>query len=101
MDHESVYTTHVYDANFVESDETPIQIQQQLEHFILNFRLDNRFIYRYGFWRMEDRVARQLTPSQRSAAGECASPAILLRCRHQRPDQLQRGAGPQACQGAR
>ncbi|KAL2108100.1 hypothetical protein VUR80DRAFT_4273 [Thermomyces stellatus] len=46
MDHESVYTTHVYDPNFNESDDTPIQIQQQLEHFILNFRLENRFIYR-------------------------------------------------------
>lgn len=47
MDRQSVYTTHVYDPNFNESDDTPIQIQQQLEHFILNFRLENRFIYRY------------------------------------------------------
>lgn len=47
MDRQSVYSTHVFDNNFNDSDDTPLQIQQQLEHFILNFRLDNKFIYRY------------------------------------------------------
>lgn len=48
MDRESVFSTHVYGANFNESDDTPLQIQNQLDQFIMNFRLDNRFIYRYG-----------------------------------------------------
>ncbi|SPN97668.1 probable cell division control protein nda4 [Cephalotrichum gorgonifer] len=47
MDRQSVYSTHVYTPNFNESGEdTPLQIQQQLENFIFNFRLDNRFTYR-------------------------------------------------------
>lgn len=47
MDRQSVFSTHVFAANFNESGEdTPLQIQAQLENFILNFRLDNRFIYR-------------------------------------------------------
>ena len=57
MDRESVYTAHVYDPNFNESGDTPLQIQNQLEQFILNFRLDNRFIYRYGPSRPQDMLS--------------------------------------------
>ncbi|PKS08010.1 hypothetical protein jhhlp_006622 [Lomentospora prolificans] len=46
MDRQSVFSTHVFDANFNESEDTALQIQAQLENFILNFRLDNQFIYR-------------------------------------------------------
>lgn len=49
MDRQSVYSTHVFDANFNESEDTALQIQAQLENFILNFRLENKFIYRYVF----------------------------------------------------
>lgn len=47
MDREAVFTTRVYPPNFEARDETPLQIQKQLEDFIYDFRLDNKFIYRY------------------------------------------------------
>jgi DNA replication licensing factor MCM5 len=47
MDSQSVYSTHVYEPSFGENGDTRLQIQQQLETFILDFRLDNNFVYRY------------------------------------------------------
>jgi DNA replication licensing factor MCM5 len=46
MDRQSVYSTHVYESNFGENTDTRLQVQAQLETFILDFRLDNNFIYR-------------------------------------------------------
>jgi DNA replication licensing factor MCM5 len=47
MDRQSVYTTHVFTPTFGEQgDSTRLQLQEQLETFILDFRLDNMFIYR-------------------------------------------------------
>ncbi|KAK3944968.1 DNA replication licensing factor mcm5 [Diplogelasinospora grovesii] len=45
MDRQSVFSTHLYDSQFAQND-TNLQVQQQLEAFILDFRLDNIFIYR-------------------------------------------------------
>jgi DNA replication licensing factor MCM5 len=56
MDRQSVYSARVYDANFGQSDDSRSQLQSQLETFILDFRLDNHFVYRYvlpsriGIW---------------------------------------------------
>ena len=47
MDHQSVYSARVYDANFGQSEDTRLQLQAQLEAFILDFRHDNHFVYRY------------------------------------------------------
>ncbi|KAJ6785114.1 hypothetical protein PWT90_08109 [Aphanocladium album] len=46
MDTQSVYSTHVYEPSFAETGDTRQQIQTQLETFILDFRLDNNFVYR-------------------------------------------------------
>lgn len=47
MDRQSVYSTHVYDPTFAQGEDTNLQVQAQLEAFILDFRLDNVFVYRY------------------------------------------------------
>ncbi|KAF4966658.1 hypothetical protein FZEAL_10628 [Fusarium zealandicum] len=46
MDRGSVYSTHVFDPSFGENGDTRLQLQTQLETFILDFRLDNNFVYR-------------------------------------------------------
>ncbi|KAH7318483.1 DNA replication licensing factor mcm5 [Stachybotrys elegans] len=46
MDRQSVYSTHVYEPSFGGDGDTRLQLQAQLETFILDFRLDNNFIYR-------------------------------------------------------
>ncbi|KAJ3489694.1 hypothetical protein NLG97_g5943 [Lecanicillium saksenae] len=46
MDTQSVYSTHVYEPSFAETGDTRQQIQTQLETFILDFRIDNNFVYR-------------------------------------------------------
>ncbi|KFA65682.1 hypothetical protein S40285_04814 [Stachybotrys chlorohalonatus IBT 40285] len=46
MDRQSVYTTHVYEPSSGDNTDTRLQVQAQLETFILDFRLDNHFIYR-------------------------------------------------------
>ncbi|GAB0132596.1 hypothetical protein EsDP_00001028 [Epichloe bromicola] len=46
MDRQSVYSTHVYEPSVGENGDTRLQLQQQLETFILDFRLDNNFVYR-------------------------------------------------------
>lgn len=47
MDTQSVYSTHVYEPSVAETGDTRQQIQTQLETFVLDFRLDNHFVYRY------------------------------------------------------
>ncbi|OAR04466.1 hypothetical protein LLEC1_04421 [Akanthomyces lecanii] len=46
MDTQSVYSTHVYEPSVAETGDTRQQIQTQLETFVLDFRLDNNFVYR-------------------------------------------------------
>ncbi|KAL4728567.1 minichromosome maintenance protein 5 [Fusarium chlamydosporum] len=46
MDRGSVYSAHVYEPTFGENGDTRLQLQTQLETFILDFRLDNNFVYR-------------------------------------------------------
>lgn len=46
MDRGSVYALSVFGSNNDQGEDTNIQIQTQLETFILDFRLDNSFIYR-------------------------------------------------------
>ena len=46
MDRQSVYTTHTYASTFDGSTDTRIQLQTQLESFILGFRLENNYVYR-------------------------------------------------------
>ena len=41
-----MYSTHVYDPSFAQGEDTNLQVQAQLEAFILDFRLDNVFVYR-------------------------------------------------------
>lgn len=48
MDYRSVYSTHVYEPSVGDNGETRLQLQAQLETFVLDFRLDNNFIYRYA-----------------------------------------------------
>ena len=42
-----MYSAHVFESNFGENADTPLQVQTQLETFILDFRLDNNFVYRF------------------------------------------------------
>ncbi len=46
MDRQSVYTTHVFEPNYEQGEDTNLQLQAQLEQFILGFRLDKKFVYR-------------------------------------------------------
>lgn len=46
MDRGTVSSLHVFPRE--ETDETNLQVQKQLETFILEFRLDNVFVYRYA-----------------------------------------------------
>ncbi|RKK78289.1 DNA replication licensing factor mcm5 [Fusarium oxysporum] len=46
MDRGSIYSAHVYEPSFGENRDTRLQLQTQLETFILDFRLGNNFVYR-------------------------------------------------------
>ncbi|KAH7175170.1 MCM2/3/5 family-domain-containing protein [Fusarium flagelliforme] len=46
MDRGSIYSAHVYEPSFGENRDTRLQLQTQLETFILDLRLDNSFVYR-------------------------------------------------------
>lgn len=48
MDRQSVYSTHVFEPSLGDNGDTRLQLQTQLETFILDFRLDNNFVYRYA-----------------------------------------------------
>jgi DNA replication licensing factor MCM5 len=48
MDRRSMYSAHVYEPNLGENRGTRLQLQTQLETFILDFRLDNNFVYRFA-----------------------------------------------------
>jgi len=46
MDKQSVYSLSVFPPDYGETDNLRGEIQRQLRDFILEFRLDNAFIYR-------------------------------------------------------
>ncbi|KIM99584.1 hypothetical protein OIDMADRAFT_104584 [Oidiodendron maius Zn] len=46
MDRQSVYSLSVLPPDYENNDDTRGQVQSQLEQFILQFRLDNAFVYR-------------------------------------------------------
>lgn len=46
MDYRSVYATSVLEPSIDQNEDTPLQIQQQLETFIREFRIDNKYVYR-------------------------------------------------------
>ncbi|KAF4120462.1 DNA replication licensing factor MCM5 [Geosmithia morbida] len=46
MDSQSIYTARTFASNFDDSSDTRIQLQAQLEAFVLGFRIDNHYIYR-------------------------------------------------------
>lgn len=48
MDQQSVYSLSVLEGDPDASEDSRTQIQAQLRDFILEFRLDNAFIYRYA-----------------------------------------------------
>lgn len=48
MDRQSVYSTHVFEPSFGDNGDSRLQLRKQLETFILDFRLDNNFVYRYA-----------------------------------------------------
>ena len=50
MDRRSVYSRSVLAPDPDASEDSRSQIQAYLREFILEFRLDNAFIYRYGLW---------------------------------------------------
>lgn len=47
MDRPSVYSSRLFPATF-ENEDTNLHVRAQLESFILDFRLDNVFVYRYA-----------------------------------------------------
>lgn len=67
MDRGTVSSLHVYPRE--ETEETNLQVQKQLETFILEFRLDNVFIYRYDALALP--LSKQLT-HMRNAETNCA-----------------------------
>ncbi|KAK4453284.1 DNA replication licensing factor mcm5 [Podospora aff. communis PSN243] len=46
MDRQSVFSSRIYGSSFGENEDTNLQVRSLLESFILDFRLDNIFIYR-------------------------------------------------------
>jgi hypothetical protein len=59
MDRQSAFSVHAYSTNFEQGEDSNVQVQEQLLQFILDFRLENKFVYRYG----------RLPRSQGTAAG--------------------------------
>jgi len=49
MDRESVYSLSVFNTTAEQERDSRAALQQRLMNFILEFQLDNIFIYRYGF----------------------------------------------------
>lgn len=52
MDRQSVYSTHVFEPSHGDTGDSRLQLQNQLETFILDFRLDNNFVYRWVICRV-------------------------------------------------
>ncbi|KAH8888901.1 MCM-domain-containing protein [Thozetella sp. PMI_491] len=47
MDRQStVHSTHIFESQFKEADDSAVEVRKQLQNFILDFRHENNFIYR-------------------------------------------------------
>jgi DNA replication licensing factor MCM5 len=46
MDRQSVFSTRLFPSTFGENEDSNLQVRAQLESFILDFRLDNVYVYR-------------------------------------------------------
>lgn len=75
MDRQSVYSLSVLPPEY-DNEDTRGQVQVQLEQFILQFRLENIFIYRYFFFGRLTEMPLILL--QRPNPRECPFEAILL-----------------------
>lgn len=100
MDRQSVFSSRLYDTP-ADSEDSNTHIRSLLESFILDFRLDNLFIYRSALPWPDCTLARETNPrrSQRPTTRKCAPQKVLLRRQHWRPDQVQRGDRPQIGDG--
>lgn len=47
MDHQSVFSSRLYGPTFAGSEDSSTAVRATLENFIMEFRLDNSFIYRF------------------------------------------------------
>lgn len=61
MDRQSVYSLSVLPPDYDNNEDTRGQIQSQLEQFILQFRLDNAFIYRLVISSAETFISNECT----------------------------------------
>ncbi|TLS26515.1 hypothetical protein PpBr36_05530 [Pyricularia pennisetigena] len=46
MDRQGPFSVHAFSSNYEQGEDSNVQIQEQLLQFILDFRLENKFIYR-------------------------------------------------------
>ena len=92
MDRRTPYTLSVLAPSTTRADESRTTIQNRLRDFVLEFQLDNAFIYRYTS-HIHNRGSVDLELISMLEQGpittECPRQAILLRYRHCPPDFLQ------------
>lgn len=82
MDRQSVFSLSVLPPEYGDNEDTRGQVQSQLEQFILQFRIDNAFIYRYETFTLLLLCNIMLINFiQRSNSRKCATETILLRRR--------------------
>ena len=48
MDQRSVFSSRLFDPSFAGAEDSSTAVRAALEQFILEFRLDNSFIYRFA-----------------------------------------------------
>lgn len=77
MDRQTVYSLSVFDPDDRDTEDNNSQVQRQLVDFVLDFHIDNVFIYRCAS-KLPQLVA-MLTAKQRPNTGECPCQAVLLR----------------------
>lgn len=56
MDRQSAFSVHAFSSNYEQGEDSNVQIQEQLLQFILDFRLENKFIYRYEISRQKHQI---------------------------------------------
>jgi hypothetical protein len=88
MDRESVYTRSIGLQSVDRGDdhEDRTHIQKQLIDFIIEFRVDNRFVYRYA---AADSLWPSLSHLQRPDSRKCTCRQIHLRYRRRASDFVQ------------
>lgn len=88
MDRRTPYTLSVLAPSTDGRDESRTQIQGRLREFVLEFQLDNAFIYRYvcraegSFYYVYGCRLTGLGVMQRPAEAECTGEAVFLRYRY-------------------